>query len=317
MKFLIVGLGSVGVRHLKNLLGLGYKDVILCRTGRSEMVGVDSFSYLPTFYDLDEALAPKPDVVMVTNPTALHVPVAIKAAKAGCHLFIEKPVSHSLEDLDELSKIVQERQLITFIACQFRFHPHIVQIKNWLHEKKLGKVASAYAQWCEYLPDWHPWEDYKQGYSAIRDLGGGVLVTQIHPVDHLYWLFGEISHSCGAVASTGILGIEVDDTAHIILVFESGVIGVVHVDYLQKPRVHNLSIIGEKGKIEWDCHKNRLAIVTHGGAEKLFPIPQGFERNKMFVSELQHFIHCVEQKKETLIPLREGVEVLKAVLAIR
>ena len=316
MRFLIVGLGSIGVRHLKNLLALGHKDIILCRTGKSKMVGIDSFSYLPTYYDLDKALAQKPDVVMVTNPTALHIPVAIKAAQAGCHLFIEKPLSHSSEGLDELNKIVQERKLITYIACQFRFHPHIVQIKNWLHEQKLGKVASAHAKWCEYLPDWHPWEDYRQGYSARKDLGGGVLVTQIHPVDYLYWLFGGISRSCGAVSSTGILGVDVDDVAHLTLVFKKGVIATVEIDYLQKPRVHTLDIVAEKGRVEWDCHKNRLAIINHDGTEELFPIHQGFERNAMFVSELQHFIDSIERKKETLTSLKEGIEVLKAVLTI-
>lgn len=317
MKFLIVGLGSIGIRHLKNLLGLGYKDIILCRTGKSKMVGADSFSYLPTYYNLDEALAQRPDVIMITNPTALHVPVAIKAATVGCHLFIEKPVSHTLEGLDELERIVQKKKLITFIACQFRFHPHIVQIKKWVDEKKLGKVASAYAQWCEYLPDWHPWEDYKQGFSARKDLGGGVLVTQIHPIDYLYWLFGEISYSCGAASSTGILEIEVDDTAHITLFFKNGVIGTVNVDYLQKPRIHVLSVIAERGRIEWDCYNNRLAIIKHNGSEESFPVSQGFERNTMFVNELQHFINCVKHKKESLIPLSEGIEVLKAVLAIK
>lgn len=317
MRFLIVGLGSIGARHLKNLVTLGYKDVILCRTGKSKMPDIDSFGHLPAYYDLDEALAQKPDVVMVTNPTALHVPVAIKAARAGCHLFIEKPVSCSLEGLDELSEIVRKKRLITFMACQFRFHPHIAQIKNWLTEKKLGRVFSAHAQWSEYLPDWHPWEDYKQGYSARKDLGGGVAITQIHPVDYLYWLFGGISHSCGATASTGVLGIDVDDVASLILIFKSKIIGTVQVDYLQKPRVHTLNIAAQNGRVEWDCHKNRLAIVKPDGTEELYPIPQEFERNTMFVSELRHFVECVEHKKETLIPLQEGIEVLESVLTAR
>lgn len=316
MKFLIVGLGSVGLRHLRNLTILGYQDVILYRTGKSKMTGIDAFKHLPVFYDLDEALAQHPDAVIIANPTSLHVTTAIKASQAGCHLLIEKPLSDISEGLKELSEIVEKKNLITMIACQFRFHPQIVQIKKWIKERTLGRIASAHARWGEYLPDWHPWEDYKYSYSARKDLGGGVLLTQIHPVDYLYWLFGEIADSCGAISATGILGIDVEDTAHVTLIFRKGVIGTVSVDYLQKPRVHDLIIVAEKGRIEWDCHKNRLAIVRPDGTDELFPLPQGFERNTMFILELKHFIGCVEHKKQTRIPLKDGIATLEAVLRV-
>jgi predicted dehydrogenase len=186
MKFLICGMGSIGLRHYKNLKALGYKDIIIYSSGKSVMPGVKKEIEKHNVYSsLDDALMEKPDVCMITNPTSMHVEIALKAASAGCHLYIEKPLSHNLEDLEDLEKLVYEKKLSTFITYQFRFHPHIIKLKEIFKNSDYGKGLYVTTEWSEYLPDWHPWENYKEGYSARKDLGGGVLLTQIHPMNYL------------------------------------------------------------------------------------------------------------------------------------
>ena len=188
MKFLICGIGSIGLRHLRNLRQLGYDDIIIYSTGKSKIDGaIEETKDFEKFTSLEYALAENPDVCMITNPTALHVSTAIKAANANCHLYIEKPLSNNLDDLEKIQSLVSTKKLITLITYQFRFHPHIILLRSIFQNKKLsyGKPLYVTAEWSEYLPDWHPWENYKQGYSARSDLGGGVLLTQIHPLNYL------------------------------------------------------------------------------------------------------------------------------------
>jgi predicted dehydrogenase len=314
MKILVIGLGSVGSRHLSNLISLGYKDIILYRTQKSVMKDINKFSSLPAYHDINDALAQKPDVAIIANPTSLHVEVALKCAKAGCNLFIEKPVSHNLVHLQELHSLVKKKGLITFIGCQFRFHPHLQTIKYWVKNKALGRVIYASARWAEYLPDWHPWEDYRKGYSALKRLGGGVILTLIHPIDYMYWLFGGVSRVTCIHDRLPGLKTDVENIAEITLGFNNKVIGHVHVDYFQKPRVHDLLIVAEKRRIYWNCHEGILISESRNGKKYIRRNPRGFERNGMFISELKHFLYCIKKRKQTLIPLKEGIEVLRIAL---
>lgn len=193
MKFLICGLGSIGSRHLQNITELGYSDIILLRTGKSNIPSLDKYSKYQTFYNIEEALAQNPDICVISNPTSLHVKTAIIAANSGCHLFIEKPLTHSLKGLNELESVIKRKKLISLVAYQFRYHPHIKLLKKLITDTtKYGIPIYATAEWSEYLPDWHPWEDYKKSYASNSDLGGGVLLTQIHPLNYLNFLFGDI-----------------------------------------------------------------------------------------------------------------------------
>lgn len=316
MKFLICGMGSIGLRHLRNLKALGYKDIIVYSSGKSVMPGVeDEIGQFKIYNSLPSALKQKPDVCMITNPSSLHVPVAILAANAGCHLYIEKPLSNTLEHLDQLQEIVNHKKLITFITYQFRFHPHIKLLKKILTEMQdeYGRPLYVTAEWSEYLPDWHPWEDYKQGYSARKDLGGGVLLTQIHPLNYLNYIFGTIKKiQINKIASES-LGIEVDDIADLMINFNDGMCGHIHIDFIQKPRVHTMKIVTSKGRFEWDCHENTLIFIGNDGRENIFK-NENFDRNDMFVDMLRDFISCVNLKQKTKFNLDEAIAELELIM---
>ena len=311
MKFLICGVGSIGSRHLENIIELGYSDIILLRTGKSNIPSLDKYSKYQTFYNIEDALAQNPDICVISNPTSLHVKTAIIAANSGCHLFIEKPLSHSLEGLSELESIIKRKKLISLVTYQFRYNPHIKLLKNLIiNTTKYGVPIYASAEWSEYLPDWHPWEDYKQSYASNSELGGGVLLTQIHPLNYLNFLFGDIKKVLVHKQASKNLGINVDDTADILIDFSNGMSGHVHVDFIQKPRVHNLKIVTSLGRFEWNCHENTLIFLDMSGDIEEFKNPK-FERNDMFVKMMSSFINDVNLCKSTGFTVSDAITEIK------
>jgi predicted dehydrogenase len=317
MKFLIAGLGSIGRRHLRNLLALGERDIVLYRTGKSTLPE-DELQEFVTETDLSEALNHNPDAVIVANPTAFHLDVAVPAAEAGCHLLIEKPVSHNLEGIDELRSAVEQSGTKVLVGYQYRFHPGLMEIHEWLREERIGKVFYARAHWGEYLPDWHPWEDYQASYAARAEMGGGVLVTLSHPIDYLRWLIGEAELSWISTCQSGNLELDVEDTADLWLRFGSGATASLHLDYLQRPPDHHLLILGTEGTCRWDNKDGSSQISDAQTGDWLSYVPEaGFERNRMFIDELQHFIRVIAGDDEPKCTLDDGIAVLKLVQPIK
>jgi len=319
MKFLIAGLGSIGRRHLRNLIALGERDILLLRTFRSTLPD-DELAGFPVETDLQAALAHRPDAVIVANPTAHHLDVAIPAAAAGCHLLLEKPISHSLEGLLDLRETVRRSQVQVLVGYQFRFHPGLQQIRRLLVEGAIGRPLSVHAHWGEYLPGWHPWEDYRLGYSARADLGGGVVLTLSHPIDYLRWMLGDI-HSLWAFTGTqGDLKLDVEDTAVIGLRFTNGVLGSLYLDYNQRPSAHRLEVIGSQGTLRWDNHDGQVALyrpgdpavsVADSGAWQVYPASSEpvYERNAMFLAEMSHFLAVVRGATLPVCTLEDGIMV--------
>ena len=315
MKFMIAGLGSIGRRHLRNLVALGEEDILLFRSGKSTLPDDDLLGYF-TETNLDAALAHAPDAVIVSNPTALHLDVAIPAAEAGCHLLLEKPISHNLERINELRAAVEQGGGKVLVGYQFRFHPGLQAVKRWLAEDRIGKPTSAHAHWGEYLPDWHPWEDYRSSYSSRADLGGGVVLTLCHPFDYLRWLLGEVDSVLGMVGNLGDLGLDVEDTAEVVLKFESGALGSVHLDYYQRPATHNLDIIGTQGTIQWDNQDGVSRMYQTGTQEwEVISHPEGFERNDLFLAEMSHFIEVITGDADPVCGMQDGIRALQIALA--
>jgi len=316
MKILIAGYGSIGRRHFRNLLNTGIDDILFYSSQKSTIEKEEISGYIIET-DLEKALAHKPDAVIVSNPTSLHLEVAIPAAKADCHLLIEKPLSHNMERLDEFRKIIDETGKKVLMGFQFRYHPGLRQIKELLTEKKIGEPLSVRAHWGEYLPDWHPWENYRDGYSARADLGGGVILTICHPLDYLRWLLGEINSVQAFLGYDGELGlIEVEDTAEINLKFENGVIGNVHLNYNQRPPVHDLEIIGSEGTIYWNGLDGLLKVyLAETGKWKEYFLDENFERNDLFLAELNHFIDIIRTEKAPNCSLDDGIMIQKIIHA--
>lgn len=313
---LIAGSGSVGRRHLRNLRSLGHKKIILYRTGNSTLPD-DEIADIPQVFDLHEALAQNPIATIVVNPTALHMHVALSAAKAGSHLFLEKPISHTMDGVDELRRIVKRQHLIVQVGFQFRFHPLLRRVKRLLDKGVIGRIVSVQAHWGDYMPGWHPWEDYRKSYSARLALGGGVILTLCHPFDYLRWLIGEVT-AVSAITSRNGLNLDVEDSSDVLLQFTTGAIGTVHLDYLEQQGQHFVRIIGQRGMIHWDNTEGALRWYSRskGKWESTF-VPAHFERNTMFVDEMRYFITRMKRNEQPLCTLEDGIRNLQIVLAAK
>jgi len=317
MKILIAGLGSIGRRHFRNLIALGEKDIILYRSHRATLPD-DELAGYPVETDLQEALKKhKPDAVIVANPTALHLDVAIPAAEAGCAILLEKPISHSTERLDQLEAAVKKSGSKVLVGFQFRFHPGLVRAKQLITDDEIGRIISAHVHFGEYLPAWHPWEDYRKGYAARADMGGGVVLTQCHALDYLPWLVGKVESVWGFTAKLSDLEVDVDDTAKIGLRFQGGALGSLHLDYNQQPPAHHFEVIGTKGSLQWNLSDGATRIYR---AEKkdweVYPLSAEWERNVMFMEQMRHFVAVVRGEEEPSCSLDNGVRVMRLIAAV-
>ena len=317
MKWLIVGLGSIGRRHLNNLAALGQADIMLLRTHRSTLPD-DELAAYPVETSFDAALVHKPDAVIIANPSALHLDAAIPAAQAGCHLLLEKPVSAKLDErVNVLQRAVDQAGVTTLVGFQFRFHPVLEKLKASLDAGLIGRPLTFRAHWGEYLPGWHPWEDYRQSYAARRELGGGVVNTLCHPLDYVRWLFGEVHSLYALTDQVSDLEIDVEDLAEITLTFESGIVGSVHLDYFQQPPAHWLEINGTQGHIRWDSETGIARFYTEL-EDRWVSIepPVGFERNALFLAEMRHFLSVINGEVPSRCSLEDGIKSLVLTTAV-
>ena len=316
MKFLIAGYGSIGRRHMRNLIELGQNDIILLRSHKSTLPE-DEIKGIPVETSIEAALAHNPDGVIIANPTALHMDIAIAAANAGCAVFMEKPLSDSLERMPELREALKKNGERFQMGFQFRFHPGLATLKELLDNDAIGTPYSFRAEWGEYLPGWHPWEDYRQSYSARKDLGGGVLLTLSHPLDYIRWLFGDPKWIWGMNGKISELELETDDIAEIGLKMANGLVGTIHLDYYSRPTRNGLEVISSKGKLR--CN-NLNGIVTlspsDGIAEQHEPEPP-YDRNNMFLDEMRRFIEVTSGNAQPSCTLEDGIAAQRMVELIR
>jgi predicted dehydrogenase len=333
MKILISGLGGIGQRHLRNLRTLLGVE--------AEISGVDLRRNIPVltdqlqveagttleekydlhiYPDLESALAWMPDVVFVCNPTSLHVPTALRAAQAGCHLFIEKPLSNNLEQVEELIGLVESRGLTAVVGYQMRFQPCLQCLYALVQEKKVGRILSVRAEIGEYLPGWHSYEDYRQMYASRQDLGGGVILSQIHEMDYLYWLFGLPRRVYALGGHLSSLEVDVEDTAEILMDYEMDGRSVpvsLHEDYLQRPPRRICEVIGDQGKILVNLAALSVEVFDGEGRQVESVSHAGFQRNQMFLDELNHFLSSLQGKPKPLVSVREAAHSLCMALAAK
>lgn len=333
MRVLVAGLGGIGQRHVRNLralLGAG-AEIDAYRVRKQSPVLTEGFGVehganleatygLRSFDDLEQALAQRPSAVFVCNPSSLHVGVAMAAAQAGCHLFIEKPLAASWAGVEALADLVERRKLVAVVGYQMRFHPCLQQLRALLLQRRIGSVLAVHAEIGEYLPGWHPYEDYRGLYASRRELGGGVTLAQIHEFDYLYWLFGLPRRVFALGGHGSSLEIDVEDVASILMecVVDGRAVPVhLHQDYLQRPPARSCKVVGERGTIVADFAALTVEVVDGAtGAAEAWGF-EDFERNRMFLDQLRHFLACVRGEQQPLVPVREGAQSLRMALAAR
>jgi predicted dehydrogenase len=333
VKILFCGLGGIGQRHLRNLRQLlGDKlDVHAYRVRRQHVKLRDNLTVdegadlerdyrITVHHELEAALAERPDAAFICNPSALHIPVALACARVGVAVFMEKPLSHDLQGMAELLTEVSKRKLLFHVGYNFRFHPGLQRIKALLESGFFGHLLSVRSEIGEYLPNWHRYEDYRQMYAARADQGGGVILSQIHEMDLIFWFFGLPQSIISHGGKLSDLDIDVEDVASSLMRSNSP-LGrfpiLLHQDFLQRPPARTFKIVGDTGMAEMDLLANRLRIYDAQGALSESDDFPGFARNDMFLAQTRHFLDCLERGTAPAVSLHDGLQSLRLALAAR
>jgi len=291
--YLIVGLGSIGKRHLECLRRIEPESrIIVWRQFHKDALVPEGADYV--VFDLEASLAFFPDCAIIANPASKHVQAALPLAEAGVHLLVEKPLSDSMEQVADLIAICEKNNLILMVAYVLRFNASLKAFHEYVQDKKVGRILSFRAEVGQYLPDWRPASDYRQGVSARGELGGGALLELSHELDYIRWVFGDVYSVSALMANSKVLDIDVEDIVEAILEMKSfdggSMIGNVHLDMLQRVPTRCCRAIGEDGILEWNGIENSVRYFD--GKIKQWEVlfhAKKMKRNCMFIDQLNIF----------------------------
>lgn len=313
---LVLGVGSIGRRHCANLRALGVELIDVfdpapdrCRAAVEELGAVAH----PRFED---ALAAGPDVVLVCTPPVFHVEQALAALEAGCHVFLEKPLSHDLERVDELEALARARRRVVLVGYNLRFHPGLRILKRLLDEGTLGRPLWVQAESAQYLPDWRPAQDYRTNYTARQDLGGGILLDGSHELDYLTWLLGRPDELLCMAGRVSDLEVNVEDCATLLLRFPSRTMASVHLDFVQRGYTRCCKIGGERGTAHWSLFARDVRLNLADPPENR-SLQYTFDVNDMYTAELRHFLACVTGEAEPEVTIAQARAVLELILTAK
>lgn len=318
MRALVVGAGSIGRRHLRNLERLGVEDLAVVEPDSARRASVAAELPVAEFSQLEQGLNWSPDFAVVATPTHLHATHTVEILRRDLPVFVEKPLTHTCDSLLEIVDLAEKRRLISLVGCNMRFHPGAAKVKQLLEEGRVGKILFARVHVGSYLPEWRPDSDYRQNYAARVETGGGCLMDCIHEIDLARWYLGEIQSVFCCAGHLSSLEIETEDIAALVCRHISGAISEIHLDYVQRTYERGCQIVGERGSIFWDFSGKAVRWYNAGKKEwATYAQPETWEVNQMYVDEMRHFIECVKQKHSTTLSIPEAAGLMQVVFAAK
>lgn len=318
MKALVVGGGSIGGRHLKNLKALGVDELGLVEIDAQRRGTLATEFGIRQFASLGDGLDWLPDLAVICSPTYLHAQQALEVARQGCHLFVEKPLSHTPDGLGELGALVERGKLISFVGCNMRFHPGPSKVKELLEKNACGKIHFARIHAGFYLPEWRPNSDYRSNYAAREETGGGCILDCIHEIDLARWYLGDVEEVFCVSEHLSALEIDTEDFAILICRHSSGAMSEIHLDYLQRAYRRGCEIAGETGSIVWEFNDGKVRWYDAALSQLTnFDQPESWQLNQMYVDEMQHFLSCVRSGQNTMFSVPEAAAVMAIAFAAK
>lgn len=319
-RVLIVGLGSIGKRHLRLARELlPHADI---RVLRHQVIDSVPEHANGCFSKFEDAIAFAPQLAVISSPATFHLDSALPLTRAGVHLLVEKPLSATLDGLPMLLETCQSQKTVLLTGYNLRFLPSLRQFKELINGELIGRVLSMRCEIGQYLPSWRPDADYRQCVSARRELGGGALLELSHELDYLRWIFGEVEWVKATLSRQSGLAIDVEDTAHLILGFAPTangrqLVGAVNMDFVRHDTTRLCTVIGEKGSLRWNGLTGVVDLFEEGakGWRELFHLPH--QRDDSYLAEWQHFLGCISEQTPASIPGEDGMAVLRIVEAAR
>ena len=323
-RILFIGLGGAGQRHLrlfKEFLSDEDVEFIAFRsTSKTPLLNpdfsinqedsIESFYRIKVFTELENALNSGPDLAVISTPTSTHMKYASICASKGISIFVEKPLSHNLDGFELFKEKILNNKLYFYVSFQRRFHPYLMQIYKIIKNNKLGKIINAKFNVCSFVPDWHKYENFRDLYACRSELGGGVLLTEIHEIDLCYWYFGLPESVLCTGGNYSIEKLNVEDTAHLILKYKNFA-AQISLCFMQKHNQRELSIAGTKGFVQWKDSGNEFIFDDYEKEEKAIYSNSEYNNDDMFRDQTANFMKYHKQKDSIA-----NVESAKASIAI-
>lgn len=300
MNLLIIGLGSIGKKHVAAIRHIDKDVQIFALRHDPASVKYDS---IININDLIELKQVQIDFIIISNPTAHHKSTLEQVIDYQIPLFIEKPLHSSLDIIEIINKI-EEKNILTYVACNLRFLESIIFIREHLAKNTFGLLNEVNAYCGSYLPDWRPNSDYKTSYSAIPALGGGVHFDLIHELDYIYWLFGSPLKANRTFSHKSTLSIEAYDYANYLLEFKSFNANVI-LNYFRRDSKRSLELVFEEKTLYVDLLKNQV----QSEGEILFQSNQRIIDTYLY--QMNYFLDCIHNKKESMNTVIDAYNVLK------
>lgn len=302
LKLLFFGLGSIGKRHAAIL---NKKFDVELYAFRSKTGQKQHDLSIHEFSTLEEAFSIKPDIAFITNPTYLHVPTALECARRNISLFIEKPLSHSLDQLDKLGNEIKKQKLFTYIAYNMRFHPVLNYLKKVV---STGEQPIYFRIICSsYLPKWRPKQNYEHSYSAQKNYGGGVILDLSHEFDYIVWLFDELKKITGYCRKISNLQINCEDLTEAQITCAQNLHGTLHLDYFSVYNERKIQLYYNTKYIEGDLLKNTVTTIKKNKKPQIIKYENS--PDDMYVKQLQYFFE--QYNKKNLQNMNNFSEALK------
>lgn len=304
MKILIVGLGSIARKHIEALQSLNIKATIYALRSKLNSLIEKGIENIYDVEDIDFSF----DFVIISNPTHLHFQVIEKFAKLDIPLFIEKPVVHNLKNVEKLIDLVENRKVVTYVACNLRFHPCIEFLKKKLDSENL-KINEVNVYCGSYLPYWRPNVDFRKIYSANASMGGGVHLDLFHELDYVCWLLGTPNKSNSILRSVSSLNIDAIDYANFILEYDNFTANVV-LNYYRRTSKRIIELVCDNEILEVDLINSQI----YNDAKEIIFKASNFEIKNTYAYQLNYFINCLKQNVTPMNSLKESVEILQIIL---
>lgn len=314
---LVIGSGSVGKRHARNLSALGCR--ISCvdpREDRRAEMGQE-VELVGSFASEGEALAAGSyDGVVIGSPPHVHVAQTTAALEAGCPVLLEKPVSPDLEGATRLAEVAGRASVPLLMGYTWRWWPPLGEVRRLLADGAVGPIRHVQFHMSAHLADWHPWERYQDFFMANREQGGGALLDESHWVDLMLWLFGMPGEVSGRIEKISDLDISSDDNVDLLFAYPGGARVTMHLDLYGRPHEKFIRFVGADGTILWSADPNQIGI-GRSMTQDWDVTAYDCERNDMFVGVAKEFLAVLDGAPVATCTIEDGVNVLKVIEAAR
>jgi predicted dehydrogenase len=318
-RIVVVGAGSIGKRHIRIARTLMPKADI--RVLRHQDDTVPEFSN-GVFTSIQDAVAFAPEIGVIANPAPFHVAAALALAECGADVLAEKPLAEKADAALPLLQLCRVQRRILQVAYNLRFLPSLARFRELVVAGAIGRVQSVRCEIGQYLPSWRPSTNYREGVSARRALGGGVLLELSHEIDYLRWIFGEFDWVKATLGHQSALEVDVEDTAHLTIGFaqvngEQPLLATLNMDFIRHDTTRRCVAIGDQGSLRWNGIAGTVEQYRQGEKEWGTIFRHVAQRDESYLAEWKHFLDCIQSRTSPLIGGEDGLAVLRLVDAAR